>query len=188
MHTINYSHGVDVFYIEKGDSYRNPHEERVLKVIKSMHKKFNLQKYTGTRILDLACGSGEASIALSQVCTNLQFTFIDPYTKNALSQRISNSTCHNISFMDIVNGSLNEIQPDSFHLIVISYAFHLIPQNIEKLFTMEISLHCNYLLLIHPHKRNKDICGFQLLHEDKFDQTVAYLYQSNNFINADNSN
>ena len=176
MQKIDYSHGVDNFYVAKGKTYRNPHEERVQNIVKLMHAKHNLQKYVGNSILDFACGSGEATLALKRIINSntVKFSFSDPYTSQSLQKRIPDAECLNYTFMDVVNGKLE----GRYDLCILSYAFHLVPDNIVAPFTLALAFNCKFLLLIHPHKRGKEVNGFNLLAEEKYDQTVAYLYSS----------
>eukprot|EP00835_Amoeboradix_gromovi_P002178 NODE_117_length_18986_cov_0.639540.p9 type:complete len:180 gc:universal NODE_117_length_18986_cov_0.639540:10135-9596(-) len=178
MHRIDYSNGVENFYLSKGKSYRNPHEERVQKVVMVLHKTCNLGNYIGSSVLDVACGSGEASLALQKISPSANYSFIDPYTSHSLKSRIPTADCMSFTFMDIANGAL---EGRSYDLCIISYAFHLVPKNILALFTMQLSCICKFMLLIHPHKKDKCNQGFTLIREAKFDQTVAYLYSSNSF-------
>ena len=57
-------HGVEGYYAQFGDQYRNPHEQRVRA---ALHAAVAAWQPDLTRVLDLACGSGEATLALREV-------------------------------------------------------------------------------------------------------------------------
>ena len=174
---IDYSRGVESFYLKEHDRYRNPHEYRVQKVLGLLLDKLQFLKMDAT-VLDFACGSGEAALYLQLLYPSIKISYSDPYTKESLLKRISNAPFYEYTFKDVVNGALRE----KYTLILISYAFHLVPDDMKVAFLVELSINTEYLLLIHPHKKEKDCFGFSLIATTKYDQTVAYLYKSDYFI------
>jgi ubiquinone/menaquinone biosynthesis C-methylase UbiE len=91
-------------------------------VIKSVINLWNLDV---SNILDLACGSGEVTLALlSHGIKNIEG--IDPYTYQSFEKR-TKMLCKPLSFEDIVNGKLEGMR---YSLIICSYALHLASEEI----------------------------------------------------------
>ena len=65
------SQGVEAYYSEHGSSYRNPHDAAVNRARHVALDKWLVANHgiRFTRVLDLACGSGEATIALQEWLT-----------------------------------------------------------------------------------------------------------------------
>ena len=57
-------HGADAYYRDHADDYSNPHEPEVRQCIEMAVKRWPLDV---SRVLDLAAGSGEATLALREV-------------------------------------------------------------------------------------------------------------------------
>lgn len=170
MTVIDYTNGVESFYKDNGKDYKNPHEDRVVRVLRAMAP--HLHKRVISSVIDIACGSGEASLALLQWFP-YKVTFVDPYTKAALLKRIPEATCLEYHFLDLI-----EKEWPCHDLAVVSYAYHLLPKSLETLFCMTLASRVKHLLLVHPHKKRKNIPHFSFQCETKYDQTVAYLYES----------
>lgn len=132
--------GVEAYYRQNSHTYKNPHHSRIVKAMCTLD--FPL----GYTFLDLACGSGEATLALqSNGYKNIEGA--DPYT-NELYVTTTGCNVHNYSFEDIAfHNKLGEIQYD---VIVCSYALHLC-KFINLLCTI-LANHCTYLVIISPSK------------------------------------
>src|SRR5262245_9963803 len=68
--------GVTEFYTEHGAAYRNPHEAAIREVLQVVVPRWQLDL---TRVLDLACGSGEVTLALRELGA-AAIEGVDPYT------------------------------------------------------------------------------------------------------------
>ena len=79
--------GADGWYRDHGATYRNPHEDAVGDVL-ALAVTWWPTAFTG-RVLDLACGSGEATLALRAAGINAQdIDACDPYTAEAFQARV----------------------------------------------------------------------------------------------------
>ena len=152
--------GADGYYREFGHKYRNPHEDGVAAMvarIPALFPELDLQKAS---LLDLACGSGEVTIALLNSnlgVTANQITACDPYTSDAFAARTKTHqatrpglTAKTWSFADIANGALGERR---FDLIVCAYALHLCEQSWLPAVCMALAAASDRLVVITPHKR-----------------------------------
>ena len=101
--------GVDNFYKEHGNEYKNPHTE----IINQLLSKVDV----GDKILDLCCGSGE----VTKNFLNKDIIGCDPYTFN-LYQKETGKPVLTFSFKDIATGALADYQ---FDTIICSFAMHL---------------------------------------------------------------
>jgi hypothetical protein len=192
--------GVQAYYQEHGSEYRNPHWDGVLDACRWAMSRMVEWVDPGEScwpILDLACGSGEASMAVqiwleqrrrklgAEKGPCVHITACDPYTGDAYRNRMG-MHAFPWSFLDIVGGVLGTVseadlstvheenmlwrfckssephaslpcpsQTPMHHyvLCVCSFAAHLIPESMLFATMYELSLHCDYLLLISPHKR-----------------------------------
>jgi len=82
------AHGAQGYYEEYGADYRNPHEGAIRAILREAFadRSWGLRV---TRLLDLACGSGEASIALRDLgCPIERIDACDPYTQAAYARRV----------------------------------------------------------------------------------------------------
>jgi hypothetical protein len=139
------------------------------------------------RVLDLACGSGEASLALygwlramvPPQLGRLLLTAADPFTAGAFRARTGLPNVVSWSFEDVQAGCL---QGRAFDMVMCSFAMHLLDDS--RLFTTlhELSIAAKWLVLLSPHKRPhvKDGCGWQLVHSSVHERVHVRLYESNN--------
>jgi 2-polyprenyl-3-methyl-5-hydroxy-6-metoxy-1,4-benzoquinol methylase len=138
-------HGVAAYYQQYGDSYLNPHEAAIHTVVTHAVSTWQLPT---ERVLDLACGSGEVTLALAKLgVTNV--IGADPYTGNAYKARTQQDALIH-SFEDIAQGALDN---ERFSLVVCSYAMHLVAVSWLPLLLHHLAVVSNNLLIISPHKR-----------------------------------
>lgn len=164
--------GVKTYYEEHGSEYKNPHEQRVKSLIQEIVKNWNLDT---TKVLDLACGSGEVTLALKEIDVK-DIEGIDPYTHEAYEKR-TKLKCLPLSFEDISSGKLYE---SKFSLIICSYAMHLASNELLPVLAMQLALISKQLVIITPHKRPEieTKWGWELINEVVKDRTRARLYFS----------
>ena len=138
-------HGAEGFYQQFGASYRNPHEPVVAALLAQAVARW--QPPLG-RVLDLACGSGEASLAL-EAQGAVAIDAIDPYTYAAYAERTGRAA-ERYTFEQIAAGALAGRHYDT---IVCSFALHLAPLSRLPALALQLSLLAGHLLIVTPHKR-----------------------------------
>ncbi len=164
-------HGVTGFYEQFGSSYRNPHET----ILQSLLKRVILEwKLDLSSVLDLACGSGEATLVLQEL--GAKVAGIDPYTFEAYLER-TGLHAEPFSFDDIANGTL---EGRSYSLIVCSFALHLMEVSKLPMLLFQLSQITDTLLILTPHKRPqiKPEWGWHLEAEILEDRVRARSYRT----------
>jgi SAM-dependent methyltransferase len=163
--------GVTEFYADCGDDYRNPHEDAVRAVLVKCAASWGLDL---SRVLDLACGSGEVTLALRGVGA-AHVDGADPYTGEAYRRRTGREALP-LSFEQISAGALGDAR---YSIIVCSYALHLLPPSKLPALLQQLGLHAPALLVLTPHKR-PDISsawGWELSSETYEQRVRARLYR-----------
>ncbi|HEU5102985.1 MAG TPA: class I SAM-dependent methyltransferase [Roseiflexaceae bacterium] len=140
-------YGVEGFYQRFGDTYRNPHERAIRAALRAAVERWALPP---GRVLDLACGSGEVTLALRQlVGPAIEVDGIDPYTYQAYAER-SGQIAERYTFEQIAAGAL---VGRSYGTIVCSFAMHLVALSRLPALATQLSQIGEALLLLTPHKR-----------------------------------
>ena len=175
-------HGVIGFYEKYGSTYRNKHAPEIKRAMRFVLAKFppDLKHPTTIRVLDLACGSGESTIALIEnkaaVLENIDGC--DPFTFEAFEE-VCGKPAFKWSFEEISEGILDASK--GYDLCICSFALHLL--DTSKLFgcCYQLALKCKYLLILSPHKRPelKQEMGWNFVFEIVEERIHAKLYQSN---------
>jgi SAM-dependent methyltransferase len=163
-------YGVDGFYARFGATYRNPHEPAVRSAI---HQAVARWQISLDRALDLACGSGEATLALRELgCAAIDA--VDPYTYQAYAER-TGGAAERLTFAQIAQGALAERH---YSVIVCSFALHLLTPSRLPALALQLSLLGDALLVVTPHKRPaiKPAWGWALRGELIVDRVRARLY------------
>jgi len=165
------SHGVRKYYQQFGSQYRNPHEKSVELLLGSCLKKWQPDL---SNVLDLACGSGEASVVLARHSVG-KISGIDPFTGESYRRR-TGLDAEPSSFESIERGDLKERR---YSLIVCSYAMHLVPKSRLPRLAYQLAVMSPQLLLIMPHKRPviRPEWGWRLVGEDRNDKARARWYE-----------
>jgi SAM-dependent methyltransferase len=165
-------HGSDGYYRRYGRTYRNPHEPIVHDSILSAVRQW---KPDLARVLDLAAGSGEATLALREAGAGL-IDGIDPYTFEAYFNR-TGQTAERVSFDQIAAGALAERR---YRLIVCSFALHLCQASRLPRLASQLSLIAPALWVLTPHKRPelRPEWGWRLMDESLVDRVRTRLYHS----------
>jgi hypothetical protein len=138
-------YGVEGFYQRFGDSYRNPHERAIRAALRAATERWALPP---GRTLDLACGSGEVTLALREL-GHTAIDGIDPYTHRAYAER-TGQAAERSTFEQIAAGALGG---RSYGTIVCSYAMHLVALSRLPALATQLSLIGEALVLLTPHKR-----------------------------------
>ena len=138
-------HGARAFYATSGADYRNPHEPRVRR---SIRHAVELWKPDLARVLDLATGSGEATLALQELGA-ASVEGVDPFTADAYHARVGRPA-EQLSFEGVAAGALTGRH---YTLIVCSFALHLCEPSRLPAVAQQLSLAGDALLVLTPHKR-----------------------------------
>ncbi|KAI8915586.1 hypothetical protein EDD86DRAFT_612 [Gorgonomyces haynaldii] len=178
----NYQQGVDKYYGEHGSQYRNPHYPDLLRTVACVMDYLSphlqpQEHYTGQlmqpeasnvlHMMDLACGSGEATLAIQQWVSRqdkfkgLSVVAMDPFTADAFKER-TGLDCRTDSFLDVSNGLDVKVQ-----VIVCSFALHLAPESLLYSLFMALGEATQYFVILSPHKKPiiKDPVSFELVHQ-----------------------
>jgi 2-polyprenyl-3-methyl-5-hydroxy-6-metoxy-1,4-benzoquinol methylase len=164
-------HGVQGFYAQSGASYRNPHERIVRAILRQAVDRWGIDVQ---HVLDLACGSGEVTLALQELgCTSIDG--IDPYTYQAYFQRTSKHA-EKYTFEQITAGAL---LGRNYSLIVCSFALHLLEQSRLPGLACQLKLISDTLIIITPHKRPqlRTDWGWEQVDELMLERVRARLYR-----------
>lgn len=169
------THGAQSYYEQFGATYRNPHEPIIVDVLAYALATWSLDT---THVLDLACGSGEVTLALrAQGVTHI--TGVDPYTGDAYTERTGQIALP-YRFEEIASGALTEI----YSLIACSFAMHLVEESRLPTLCYTLASHAPDLVILTPHKRPqiKAAWGWQLRDETVINRVRARWYHSTQFI------
>jgi 2-polyprenyl-3-methyl-5-hydroxy-6-metoxy-1,4-benzoquinol methylase len=168
-------YGVEGFYQRFGASYRNPHEPAVRAAIRRAVERWGIPVGKGARVLDLACGSGEATLALRELgCDRIDA--VDPYTAAAYTAR-TGAAAERLTFEQIAAGGLAGRQYDT---IVCSFALHLVAASRLPTLALHLGMAGAGLLIITPHKRPqmRPEWGWSLVGELVVERVRARYYRS----------
>ena len=163
--------GVEGYYLAHGATYRNPHEDGVCGVLTMAVATWTLDL---SHVLDLACGSGEATLALRELGAD-RIDGIDPFTGVAYQARVG-QPAEAIRFEDIAAGAL---AGRTWSTVVCSFALHLVETSRLPGVCRALADITDSLLIITPHKRPdiRSAWGWQPPVECKFQRTRARLYR-----------
>lgn len=163
--------GAQAFYEKYGVAYRNPHEAAIGVVLRAVVPEWDLDL---ARVLDLACGSGEATLVLRDLGAG-QIDGVDPYTGGAYLAR-TGQAAESLGFEQIAAGALAERR---YSLIVCSFAMHLLPASRLPALLFRLAELASQLLILTPHKRPelKRAWGWELTQEGVLERVRARLYQ-----------
>lgn len=165
-------HGPSEYYRRHGASYRNPHE---LRVRSALHAAAGAWRLDLAHVLDLACGSGEATLALWEAGAR-RVDGVDPYTAAAYAER-TGQAAETLSFEAVAAGAL---EGRRYSLIVCSYALHLLEESRLPQVTYQLSRAAPALLVLTPHKRPhlRETWGWRLSGEMVVERVRARHYNS----------
>lgn len=181
--------GAEGFYAAHGAVYHNPHEkvlvEGVSMALDQWEARHGFSPFAASkapvRVLDLACGGGEATVALEAClrrradCLLPEFDACDPYTAECYRQR-TGRTAHDWSFADVASGVLQG-RP-RYDVVVASFCLHLLDgPSLDRTLTA-LARSARYLLVASPHRRlviepstGWDECTPEVVHHDRFADT-----------------
>jgi len=166
-------YGVQTFYQDFGDSYRNPHEASIIKIIEAIQ---SVCRPDFSKVLDLASGSGEVTLALKALGYN-NVEGIEPYTFKTYFER-TGKHAEQYRFEEIENGVLSDRR---YTTIICSFALHLVQPSRLPTLLYQLSQIAPSLLVITPHKKPeiKAQWGWTLSKELLIERVRGRLYQMN---------
>lgn len=177
-------YGAQGYYEQFGGQYRNPHELAVRQAIHTAVASWELDL---THVLDLACGSGEVTLALrdelaKQVRGAGAIDGLDPYTGAAYQAR-TGQAAEALSFEAIAGGALDGRH---YSLVVCSYALHLLALSRLPRLVYQLSRVGDALLVLTPHKRPllRAEWGWTLIGEMVIQRVRARCYQAGQHIDV----
>jgi hypothetical protein len=164
--------GVEAYYRDGGATYRNPHEPQLRRVLDVVVPEWKLDL---SRVLDLAAGSGEVTVALREMGAG-QMEGIDPYTYEAYEARTGVAAGRE-SFEEVAAGALADRK---YSLIVCSFAMHLVAESRLAGLAYQLSQIAPRLVILTPHKRPvlRADWGWELEDERVMHRIRARLYRS----------
>src|SRR4051812_16638471 len=167
------SHGVEAYYRRFGGQYRNPHEPAVARSLREAVRRWPLD--LSGRVLDLAAGSGEATLALRSLGAGA-IDGVDPFTHEAYAAR-TGAICERLGFEEVAAGAL---AGRAYGLIVCSFALHLCEPSRLPGVAAALSLLAPSLLVLTPHKRPvlRAEWGWELAGEMVIERVRTRWYQS----------
>lgn len=160
--------GAVAFYAEHGNNYTNPHEKVLFAALCRALTEWEAAGLLATataaeepavpfrRVLDLACGSGEASLALQQWADGRagvaeQLEAADPYTYEAYERR-TGRRAHRWSFEDIASaGTLDDLPV--YDAVLCSFCLHLLDRSYLVMTLKALAESAHLLVVLSPHKR-----------------------------------
>jgi SAM-dependent methyltransferase len=153
--------GVDQYYQLHARDYRNVHYAEIVLAMNVLMKAYQRNEgcSESLSVLDLACGSGEATLALQEWQTaegttapvTLNIDGADPFTGPAYEER-TGKVAFTFSFEDVARGCLSE-RLLQYDLCVCSFAMHLIQDKSYLWCTLNaLARSCKFLALLSPHK------------------------------------
>lgn len=160
------------FYKDEGDEYRNPHEPQIRRSLEIAVRDWDLDV---SRVLDLAAGSGEVTLALRHPGA-VSIDAIDPFTFRAYENRVGQPAGRE-TFEQIGAGAL---AGRNYSLIVCSFALHLLEESRLPCVAYQLSCVGAQLLILTPHKRPRirEEWGWKLQREMVVHRVRSRLYSS----------
>jgi SAM-dependent methyltransferase len=163
--------GAQSFYERHGAEYHNPHEAAIRAVLRVVVPRWQLDL---TRVLDLACGSGEITLALGELGAGA-VAGLDPYTGAAYRAR-TGQAAEVLSFEQVAEGAL---AGRAYSLVVCSFALHLLAASRLPALLFRLAEIAPRLLILTPHKRPeiKAAWGWALEDEVVIERVRARVYR-----------
>ena len=141
--------GAAGWYAENGSTYRNPHEDAVVAMV-ARAVRTSPDSFATGRVLDLACGSGEVTLALRSAGVDpTRIDAADPFTGAAYFARTGTISA-GWSFAEIAQGALAGRR---WSIVVCSYGLHLCEPSWLAPVCVALAGTADGLVVITPHKR-----------------------------------
>jgi hypothetical protein len=138
-------HGAEAYYRAHAGDYVNPHEPEVGQAIEMAHARWPLDL---SRVLDLAAGSGEATLVLRRLGAGA-VEAVEPFLSEQYARR-TGTAAERLTFADVAAGAL---AGRAYSLVVCSFALHLAEPSRLPGLCFQLGLVSPALLVLTPHKR-----------------------------------
>lgn len=162
--------GVEGWYAAEGAAYRNPHEDAV---VRALDAAVDAWRPDLSAVLDLACGSGEVTLALRARGAG-RIDGVDPFTGPAFRER-TGQEAEALTFADVAAGAL---EGRSWSLVVCSYALHLAEPSRLPGVAFALARVAPELWVLTPHKRPELRWAWRLVDERVVDRVRARRYRA----------
>jgi hypothetical protein len=159
--------GVMNFYKFNKTSYINPHLEKV-----HLCLDFVVDKIKITNFLDLAAGNGEVTSYLKNKRIT-DATGCDPYLFETYEKN-TGKKCLDYSFENISDNGLNNF----YQTIICSYALHLCDKSYFNNLLYNLSINCEYFVLISPSKYPIISNYFQIINSIIINKSHCKIFKS----------
>ena len=134
-------YGVDNYYKNYSNTYKNPHEEKIVEIyLKYITQMINEKN----KILDIACGEGLITKLINKYNNNYSVIGTDPYFTNSYCQ-------YNYSFQDIALGKIT----NEYDIAICCYAYHLLERSWQHSFLNALSEIVDTFIILSPGKKIK---------------------------------
>ena len=160
--------GVIEYYKKHSEDYTNPHYYIIKDLLKECIKVVDI----GESILDLCCGSGEATKILTEL-GDYPIDGLDPYTLPAYKKN-TGKECLMYDFKDIVSGALENKKYDT---IICSFAMHLCEESMLNSLLYQLSRISKQLIIITPHKRPEIKTWWKEIYRHKENKVTIRVYE-----------
>lgn len=167
--------GAEGWYRDHGASYRNPHEVGVHAALAHAVTAWSTGEPWGPggdgRLLDLACGSGEATLALVEAGIGVErIDACDPFTIDAYRARVGREPLATWTFADLAGGAA---AGHEFGAVVCTHALHLCETSRLPMLCHALAHMTPVLVVVTPHKRPelREEWGWSLVEEHRDPET-----------------
>lgn len=137
--------GPEGYYRKHGDDYCNPHEAAVAAAVVFAVEQWGA-RIDFSRVLDLAAGGGEVTLALSPLLPEARIDGIDPFT-GQLYERRTGRPCLSVTFEQIAQGAYFL---SDYSCIISSCALHLVADSWLPAVCLALARAAADLLVITP--------------------------------------
>lgn len=160
--------GVENYYQNNANTYKNPHEEVITELINKSTKFIDY----GESVLDLCCGNGLATRVLGQKVKHIVGN--DPYMYQQYTEQ-TNRFCYNYDFKQ-----LSQACPiEKVDTIICSFALHLCDESLLPNVLYNLSVIANTLIVITPNKKPTINMFWELQNEIVKDRVRLRVYKTN---------
>ena len=159
--------GVATYYKTNANTYINPHEAVITKLINESTKFINY----GDSVLDLCCGNGLATKVLEQKVQHIVGN--DPYMHKQYTEQ-TNQFCYKYDFKQ-----LSQACPiEKVDTIICSFALHLCDESLLPNVLYNLSLMADTMVVITPNKKPTINMFWELQNEIVQDRVRLRVYKT----------
>lgn len=159
--------GVATYYKTNANTYINPHEEVITKLI---NESTEIVDY-GDSVLDLCCGNGLATKVLEQKVQHIVGN--DPYMHKQYTEQ-TNQFCYKYDFKQLAQSC----EIGKIDTIICSFALHLCDESLLPNVLYNLSLIADTLVVITPNKKPNIDIFWKLQNEIVQDRVRLRIYKT----------